>query len=134
MRLFLRKSATWFRICKLGYQSDISDMLATCSILCSAEIGFAENEEAIGTLDEAASLLSLEELKSIGKDEKFTGCTSKAQLINALKKAATSQGRLRAKGELSVSFDGKGGKYIQKILEITGDSSSSGFCPTTLEK
>ena len=61
----------------------------------------------------------------IGKDEKFTGYTTKSQLITALKRAATSQGRLREKGQLSISFDRKGAKYIKRILEITGDIQST---------
>ncbi|KAF8424703.1 hypothetical protein EV426DRAFT_532870 [Tirmania nivea] len=120
VRLFLRKSTTWFRLHKLGYHSHISDIYAACSVLWSSQVGFAENHDAIDALDEAASLLTLEELKLIGKDEKFTGCATKSQLISALKNAATTQGRLQGKGQLSICFDGKGANYIKKILEITG--------------
>ncbi|RPB19861.1 coiled-coil domain-containing protein MTMR15 [Terfezia boudieri ATCC MYA-4762] len=130
VRLFLRKSATWFRLNKLGYHSDILDINAACSVLWSPQVGLADHYDAIDTLDEAVSLLTLEELKLIGKDEKFTGCTTKSQLISALKKAATSQGRLRGGGQLSISFDGNGAKYIKKILEITASGPCIRLHPT----
>lgn len=94
-------------------------------MLWSPETGFAESQDAIDTLLDAAALLTLEELRLIGKDEKFPRCTSKAQFINALRKAATGQGRLQGKDGLSVKFDLKGGQYMKKIFDLTGDSSIS---------
>ncbi|KAF8477299.1 VRR-NUC domain-containing protein [Kalaharituber pfeilii] len=120
VRLFLRKSAAWFRIARLEYHNDISDMLGACSLLWSSEVGFAESQDSITTFDEAANLLSLDELKAMAKDEKLTGWSTKTQLITALKRKALSQGRLGRGGQLTLSFDEEGRKYIKKILGITG--------------
>lgn len=125
VRLFLRKTSAWFRVSKLGYYNDIADMSAACRTLQSAEVAFAENENAITTLEEAATLLNLEELKSIAKEAKVTG-SNKAELVMALKKASGGQVGLGSKGQLELSFDKKGNyvtrdsHFVRKILERTG--------------
>lgn len=100
-------------------------MPAACKILQSSEIVFAENESCITTLDEAANLLNLEELKTIAKEAKCTG-SNKAELVTALKKASGGQVGLGSKGQLKLSFDKKGNYvtrdsyFVWKILEKTG--------------
>lgn len=56
----------WFRTDKLSYP-DIRDIFASCEILCSADIRFAENQ--MHHLTEAFDLLSLDELKELIKKE-----------------------------------------------------------------
>lgn len=100
-------------------------MPAACKILQSSEIVFAESESCITSLDEAANLLNLEELKTIAKEAKCTG-SNKAELVTALKKASGGQVGLGSKGQLKLSFDKKGNyvtrdsHFVRKILEKTG--------------
>lgn len=79
IRLFMRKStsARWFRLAKLNYPQ-IRDLVIACGALCDPDVRFAENEEAITTLDEAFEMMSLDELKEIarvfcGEIEKISG-------------------------------------------------------------
>lgn len=105
-------------------------MHAACRVLQSSRVIFAENESCITTLDEAANLLNLEELKSMAKEAKCTG-SNKAELITALKKASGGQVGLRSKGQLKLSFDKQGNyvtrdsHFVRKILEKTGTLSLS---------
>ncbi|GME22470.1 VRR-NUC domain-containing protein [Neofusicoccum parvum] len=98
VRLFLRKTSAWHRISTLGYHSDISDMDAAIETLqepiqlpesskqvqsnpgeleppagttLSSSFTFADkSEDYITTLEEASSLLKLDELKAMAKDAK----------------------------------------------------------------
>ncbi|KAK6519513.1 hypothetical protein TWF281_003340 [Arthrobotrys megalospora] len=102
VRLFLRKTSAWFRVAKLGYFYDIKDMPTACSTLQSQDTAFAQDESEITTIDEAASTLTLEELKQITKEAKVVG-SNKAQLISALRRSCANQGSLDIKGQLRVS-------------------------------
>ncbi|KAL7267264.1 hypothetical protein RUND412_010157, partial [Rhizina undulata] len=125
VRLFLRKTSAWFRINKLGYYSDISNISAACAVLQDAAVGIADTNAAIESFEEAAGLLNLEELKALAKEAKCSG-TNKAQLIASLKKLSAGQGRLKTGGQLSLRFDGKGNyenrdaEFVRKILGTTG--------------
>ncbi|KAF2707629.1 hypothetical protein K504DRAFT_410102 [Pleomassaria siparia CBS 279.74] len=120
VRLFLRKTATWHRIKNLGYHSDISDLDTAVAILqqmrelptSSAEIeahpgeveppagmtldntfAFADkSEEEITTLEEASSLLKLDELKALAKDAKVQAQgKNKKDLLKALRRTSGKQ-------------------------------------------
>ncbi|KAH0403572.1 hypothetical protein KCU89_g1999, partial [Aureobasidium melanogenum] len=121
VRLFLRKTSAWHRVNRLGYHSDISDLpkaVETLQISCDlppptaeslpvprdfdqpddARLGhsftFADrSEQHITTLEEASSLLLLDELKSLAKDAKVQGKT-KRELLKALRKASGKQAGL----------------------------------------
>jgi Fanconi-associated nuclease 1 len=121
VRLFLRKTSAWHRIKNLGYHSDISDLDAAVEILqlthdlpaSSAEVEshpgelvapagttlgssfkFADrSEEEITTLEEASSLLKLDELKVLAKDAKVQG-KNKKDLLKALRRTSRKQAGL----------------------------------------
>jgi Fanconi-associated nuclease 1 len=118
VRLFLRKTSAWHRIRNLGYHSDISDLDAAVDILqrsydlptSSAEVEshpgeleppagttlgttftFADkSEQEINTLEEASSLLKLDELKALAKDAKVRG-KNKKELLKALRQTSQRQ-------------------------------------------
>ncbi|KAK6340669.1 hypothetical protein TWF696_008994 [Orbilia brochopaga] len=126
IRLFLRKTNAWFRVGKLGYFYDIKDMPTACATLQSAKIGFAQDDSEITSLDDAANLLTIDELKTITKEAKVAG-GNKTQLIAALRRSCTNQGSLDIKGQLriTVNSDSKYGsirskEVIDKMLAITG--------------
>ena len=99
VRLFLRKTSAWHRVSTLGYHSDIQDMEKTVVELqlehdlpeqpdqpeifpadekserpLEEKFQFMESSrEHIDTLDEASSLLLLDELKVIARDAKVRG-------------------------------------------------------------
>lgn len=129
VRLFLRKTASWFRIERLKYQNDIADLDSACTVLQDANIGFADKDVDI-TIEEAAGLLSLGELKLMAKEAKcaVNGAANKAQLIEGLKRVCNGQGGLQQTcgGQLKLSFDPKGnyvnrtGRFVRKILDKIG--------------
>lgn len=118
VRLFLRKTAAWHRINRLRYHGDIADIAAASRDLFSPHFlpavsttthftaaetrppdneslgtcfKFADDSEGcINTLEDASSLLKLDELKSIAKEAKVQG-KNKSELLNALRR--TSQGQ-----------------------------------------
>lgn len=118
VRLFLRKTSTWHRIKNLGYHGDISNLDAAVETLqqshqlpaSSVEIEshpgelepppgttlgtsftFADrSEEEITTLEEASSLLKLDELKALAKDAKVQG-KNKKDLLKALRRTSRKQ-------------------------------------------
>ncbi|KAF2636219.1 hypothetical protein P280DRAFT_160805 [Massarina eburnea CBS 473.64] len=118
VRLFLRKTSAWHRIKNLGYHSDISDLDTAVDALqspfdlptSSAEVEshpgelempagttlrttfkFADkSEDEINTLEEASSLLKLDELKSLAKDAKVQG-KNKRDLLKALRRTSSKQ-------------------------------------------
>lgn len=125
VRLFLRKTNAWFRINRLQYSQDVRDIGAACAALQDPAVGLADAPEVI-TLEEAAALLSLEELKAIAKERKFAG-SNKVELISQLSKLSKSQGSLKSSGgQLKLDFDSKGNyrnrekQEVCKILEKTG--------------
>ena len=121
VRLFLRKTSAWHRIKNIGYHSDLSDLDAAVDTLqrtfdlpaSSADIvrypgeddvstdtllaktfTFADrSEEEITTLDEASSLLRLDELKALAKDAKVQG-KNKRELLTALRRTSKKQAGL----------------------------------------
>ncbi|KAH6998248.1 VRR-NUC domain-containing protein [Ilyonectria sp. MPI-CAGE-AT-0026] len=125
VRLFLRKTASWHRRSRLGYHNDISNIdaavetLQKCQTLpcCSTvpassplegidleqfnlgeSFTFADaSEDHINSLEEAASLLSLDELKALGKEAKFQG-RNKLELIKSLTRMSRQQTGLMALG------------------------------------
>lgn len=118
VRLFLRKTCAWHRIKNLGYHSDISDLDTAAAALqrsrdlpvASSELEsypgeldppagttlessftFADrSEDEINTLEEASSLLKLDELKAIAKDAKVQG-KNKKDLLKALRRTSQKQ-------------------------------------------
>jgi Fanconi-associated nuclease 1 len=121
VRLFLRKTSAWHRIKNLGYHSDISDLDAAAETLqrtydlpaSSSEVEahpgeleapagttlgtsftFADrSEDEISTLEEASSLLKLDELKALAKDAKVKG-KNKGELLKALRRTSSKQAGL----------------------------------------
>ncbi|KAK5655418.1 hypothetical protein OQA88_5689 [Cercophora sp. LCS_1] len=167
VRLFLRKTASWHRIQRLGYYNDISDVdVAVASLMelrdlpegepvdacrqnlssesqdwsLGATFTFAdESHSHIKTIEEAASLLSLDELKALAKEAKVQG-KNKPDLLKAFCRASTRQIGLMALGLRRSSTNGstdsdtghsrdpspekqdsnRNSHFLAKILEITG--------------
>ncbi|KAL8825022.1 MAG: hypothetical protein Q9191_004665 [Dirinaria sp. TL-2023a] len=118
VRLFLRKTAAWHRINRLGYYGDIGDMSAAVEellkprplpeitavrqenpgeveppkdMIFGQRFTFADgSQEHINTLEEASSLLMLDELKDIAKDAKLQGKT-KRELLQSLRRTSSKQ-------------------------------------------
>ena len=174
MRLFLRKTAAWHRINRLKYYGDIADLPAAVQDLLEPRklpaakqfvlinpgeteapkdtvlqdsFTFADGSDGhIDTLEEASSLLKLDELKAIAKEAKVHG-KNKSELLKALRKTSQGQGGLgwgalrRSETEDSVNsekgfqpdeesleekenFDGtnvnRNSHFVRKILTSTG--------------
>lgn len=139
VRLFLRKTSAWHRINSLGYHQDIADLSKAIEILqqnrelpesthieavhpgemeptettsLGASFTFADKSETeITTLDEASSLLRLDELKSIAKDARITG-KNKRDLLVSLRKSSRKQTGL--------------GYFGLKRSDTTGSTKSTG--------
>jgi Fanconi-associated nuclease 1 len=148
VRLFLRKTSAWHRIKNLGYHSDISDLDVAVEALqfphnlpaSSADIEahpgelkppagtivatpftFADRSEAeITTLEEASSLLKLDELKVFAKDAKVRG-KNKKDLLKALQRTSRKQAGL---GHVGLK---------RSDSEMSRRSSASGSRPETPE-
>ncbi|KAB5530337.1 VRR-NUC domain-containing protein [Coniochaeta sp. 2T2.1] len=121
VRLFLRKTASWHRVEKLGYHSDISDLERAVNNLLEAhdlpdsrveEPSVEENpaksqewslgdsftfadasEKFINTMEEAVTLLSLDELKALAKEAKVQG-KNKADITKSLCRMSSKQAGL----------------------------------------
>ncbi|KAH7364599.1 VRR-NUC domain-containing protein [Rhexocercosporidium sp. MPI-PUGE-AT-0058] len=168
VRLFLRKTSAWHRINRLGYYSDIADLPQAASILQSdrklpessavvqmnpAELAppegtllestfrFADcSDGTITTLEEASSLLNLEEVKGLAKEARVQG-KNKSGLLKALLnmsqrqsglgwvglKRSDSQGSVASEtgekeddSEDSLSDINRDNHFLRKILAITG--------------
>ncbi|KAF0332646.1 hypothetical protein GQ607_000662 [Colletotrichum asianum] len=171
VRLFLRKTSAWHRQDRLGYYSDISDpetaieSLQEVRDLPEVDVSpdgnpvegvdleefslndtftFADaSEDHITTIEEAASLLSLDELKDLAKEARFQG-RNKADLIKALCRTGYQQTGLFAHGlqrsasgespnarglmgdgrdtppHLSRQDSNQTGHFLEKIRAITG--------------
>ncbi|KAM7193483.1 VRR-NUC domain containing protein [Naviculisporaceae sp. PSN 640] len=167
VRLFLRKTASWHRLERLKSYTDVSDVeLAITSLLqprilpddprddCGdgnqteeveeVHLGntftFADDSDSyIKTVEEAASLLSLDELKSLAKDAKVQG-KNKAGLIKAICRMSAQQAGLMSFGLRRTSTNGsvesndsqesgrslsnrdsnRNAHFMAKILAITG--------------
>lgn len=118
MRLFLRKTAAWHRINRLGYYGDIADLPAAASELLQvhsiplaemsdsrssdefefpSEINlrssycFADgSDDDISSLEEACPLLRLDELKAIAKEARLQG-KNKGELVDSLRRSSQAQ-------------------------------------------
>ncbi|KAI9642248.1 hypothetical protein NHQ30_009050 [Ciborinia camelliae] len=118
VRLFLRKTSAWHRINRLGYHGDLTDVPASSKVLQStrelpestatiqanpAELRppegtvlensftFADSSgDQIKTLDQALSLLTLDELKALAKELKVQG-KNKADILKALRETSQRQ-------------------------------------------
>ncbi|KAJ5317352.1 hypothetical protein PENANT_c034G04794 [Penicillium antarcticum] len=122
VRLFLRKTSAWHRITRLNYYSDISDLFSVAEDLqmkrslpdlnLEETFRFAESIEEITTLEEAASLLLLEELKVFAKEAKVQG-KSKKELLAGLRETSQTQTGLK-------DTNNRDGHFTQKILDYTG--------------
>ncbi|TWU77185.1 hypothetical protein ED733_008563 [Metarhizium rileyi] len=125
VRLFLRKTAAWHRSSRLGYYSDISEPEEAIASLqavrklpktgtpdmeemvpgfdleklnLGATFAFADaSEDHINSIEEAAPLLLLDELKVLAKDAKIQG-KNKAELIKGLCRMSQQQVGLMALG------------------------------------
>lgn len=126
VRLFLRKTAAWHRSSKLGYHGDIGDIDAAIEALQEPrrlpiddsqeealdtldgisiedeKLGdtftFADkSEEHLTDIEEAASLLYLDELKALAKDTKVPG-KNKSELIRNLARTSQQQTGLMEMG------------------------------------
>ncbi|KAL1954507.1 hypothetical protein VTO42DRAFT_1118 [Malbranchea cinnamomea] len=168
VRLFLRKTSAWHRISRLGYYDDVADLPAAVSDLrrerdlpvpsvdhdipgfessSAAQLGktfrFADGLEQLTTLEEASSLLLLEELKTITKEAKIQG-KNKKELLIALRETSSSQTALAWN---SPSNTGNGGLesfnsvnrkttrddyFRQKTLNYTGDCIRLSAAPLRL--
>ncbi|KAH6606488.1 hypothetical protein Trco_005641 [Trichoderma cornu-damae] len=140
VRLFLRKTAAWHRSSRLGYFNDVADHAGAIATLqesralppadegrfrMDSQLPFVELEESHGnnnfcfadasedhidTVEEAASLLYLDELKALAKEAKIQGKT-KLDMIKSLCRMSQQQAGLMALG-------------ISR--QDSGDSSASG--------
>ncbi|KAK4142599.1 VRR-NUC domain-containing protein [Dichotomopilus funicola] len=159
VRLFLRKAALWHRAERLGYHSDISDMpLAIGCLLQSRplpddvnpqpdyefegsqswELGtefcfIDDSGSSIDSIEEATSLLSLDELRALAKEAKVQG-KNKGELAKAFCRASTQQSGLMAVGLRRSSTNNSTGSgsdennndtnrnahFLNKIFAITG--------------
>lgn len=117
VRLFLRKTSAWHRISGLGYHNDIGDLEKAIEELqvkrevpfSSSQVEshpgeleppegttleetftFADHSRLITSLEEASSLLKLDELKLLAKDAKVQG-KNKKELLQALRRASKQQ-------------------------------------------
>ncbi|KAL4951583.1 hypothetical protein BDW69DRAFT_169747 [Aspergillus filifer] len=142
VRLFLRKTSAWHRVDRLGYYSDIADMPVVVADLqkpralstsgdsdedssdalstdldLSGEFCFADTVDQITTVEEASSLLLLDELKTLAKDAKVQGKT-KQELITALHKSSQKQTGLDWNNTANTSREEQ---FVKKILDYTGD-------------
>lgn len=118
VRLFLRKTSTWHRINKLGYHSEIADLSAAIEQIqlerdlpvpssqeakhpgelntpevtaLGSKFTFADrSEECIKDLEEASSLLLLDELKALAKEAKVQG-RNKVELLRAFRQTSGKQ-------------------------------------------
>lgn len=160
VRLFLRKTSAWHRINRLGYYQDIADLPSAVADLqrtrelplkstsdhpvpTELEGGltlgdtfcFAEASEQISTLEEASSLLLLDELKSLAKEAKVQG-KNKKELLAALRQTSQTQTGLSWGGSSKSDTNGttpeqnnvsvgnnvnRDEYYTRKILDHTGD-------------
>ncbi|QSS56726.1 coiled-coil domain-containing protein MTMR15 [Histoplasma capsulatum var. duboisii H88] len=177
VRLFLRKTSAWHRVNRLGYYQDIADMPAAVkelrhsrklpssstllqppyipalkspeNVVLGENFQFAEGLEEINTLEEASSLLLLDELKSFSKEAKVQG-KNKKELLKGLRESSTTQSGLswlpRCKPDDEVPSDSSLNRmsnslsrgntrdlhFTKKILDHTGDCIRLSSAPRRL--
>lgn len=141
VRLFLRKTSAWHRVNRLGYYSDISDLaVVAVDLQCdrtlpkvedqdqdygkldlAGSFRFADGTPEIKTLEEASSLLLLDELKGFAKEAKVQG-KNKKELLAALCETSQAQTGLGFKSEADANpFENRESHFLEKILDYTGD-------------
>ncbi|KAE8323583.1 VRR-NUC domain-containing protein [Aspergillus sergii] len=159
VRLFLRKTSAWHRINRLGYYSDISDLTSAVNDLqrtrtlpissppvtstpidtehpntpkLGTHFHFADKTDQITSLEEASSLLLLDELKTLAKDAKVQG-KSKKDILTALHRASQQQTGLdwTSTGTNKASAN-RDTHFTQKILDYTGDCIRLATAPREL--
>lgn len=137
--MFLRKTSAWHRISRLGYYSDISDLFSVAADLqqdrklpkvedeensnsdLSGSFRFADGTQEIKTLEEASSLLLLDELKGFAKEVKAQG-KNKKELLAALCETSQSQTGLEFKDETQGKQpENRAGHFLERILDYTGE-------------
>ncbi|KAL9060464.1 MAG: hypothetical protein Q9162_000637 [Coniocarpon cinnabarinum] len=139
VRLFLRKTHAWFRINSLGHYRDVSDMeRAVQSLLEKRHLPspseeeqvspgelqapegttlettytFAESsDDHINTLEEASSLLKLDELRYLAKEAKVQG-KNKKELLKNLRNASGKQTAIGYSGLQRSDTNDSGGSPI----------------------
>ena len=159
VRLFLRKTSAWHRISKLGYHEDVADLDAAVVDLQTerrlpstshpvqpnpgelespegASLGktfkFAEcSTDHITTLDEASSLLLLDELKVLAKEAKVQG-KNKQELLTALRQTSGKQSGLGFQSlrrsdteESNASAASEGGPIVEEDAAVDGTLTPS---------
>jgi Fanconi-associated nuclease 1 len=154
VRLFLRKTSAWHRIKSLGYHSDIANLEAAVEELqqlrqlpeshsepehhpgelepppgttLEQSFTFADHSDLIITLEEASSLLKLDELKSLAKEAKVQG-KNKKELLEALRRTSKRQTGLgsilrRSDTSGSAKSEGDASPYIPADAGANADSS-----------
>ena len=148
VRLFLRKTSSWHRINKLGYHSDVADLQTAIHDLqhmrelpappsqvekhpgefeppeeaaFGARFTFADrSEDCIKDLEEASSLLLLDELKAIAKDVKAQG-KNKKELLRAFRKASGEQRSLEFSSLKRSDTNGVQHRMPQRALETIAE-------------
>ncbi|EGY21620.1 hypothetical protein VD0002_g7340 [Verticillium dahliae] len=158
VRLFLRKTSAWHRSDRLGYHSDISDMDTAIASLQETrrlpeeapssqddpvkgvaleEFGLGDDftfadssEEHITTVDEAATLLGLEELKALCKEAKVQG-KNKAGLVKALCRMSYQQAGLMSVG---LQRSASGSRSSKEPSPVKDFSPVASRLPPTLTK
>ena len=95
---------------------------------------FAEGVEEITTLEEASTLLLLEELKELAKEVKISG-KNKKELLAALRRSSQTQtglGRNITNGKLQSQKENRDAHFLRKILDHTGDCIRLSSAPLRL--
>lgn len=156
----MRKTAVWHRIERLGYHSDIADIGRAVANLLELQplpdrgpgsgsedeavqdaqawslgdtFAFSDaSESCVKTIEEAASLLGLDELKALAKEAKVQG-KNKADLLRVFCRVSAQQAGLMAVGVRRSCSNGldsrdspekqdsnRNAHFLQKILAITG--------------
>lgn len=113
----LQKTRTIFSAVPPGveHSSDISTLSGKG---LAGEFRFADTADEITTVEEASSLLLLDELKALAKEAKVQGKT-KQELITALHRSSQRQTGLEWNNSAGIS--GREERFVNKILDYTGD-------------
>ncbi|KAL9624040.1 MAG: hypothetical protein Q9160_001793 [Pyrenula sp. 1 TL-2023] len=152
VRLFLRKTSAWHRVNRLRYHSDIADLdvavgdlqiprdlpsssssisanpseiIAPESTTLGNSFTFAEgSEKAITSLEEASSLLMLEELKGFARDAKVKG-KNKKELLHALRRTSGQQTGLGFMGLKRSDTEDSEMSEPAPLSDLDGDASDN---------
>jgi Fanconi-associated nuclease 1 len=154
VRLFLRKTSAWHRIGSLGYYNDVADLDAAVEELqqnrplpvsnteqhshpgeleppsgttLEPSFTFADKSDIITTLEEASSLLKLDELKALAKDAKVQG-RNKKELIQALRRTSRQQTGLASilrRSDTSGSTKSEGDASLVVDSDIVSNADSA---------